>query len=171
MYGRNNKLEKEPSGGVKTPKINEKVFHPFVVVGLLKTVVVVDGKRVWDSRVLKNRRREISEKTCWLQKCSHRDEREPRPLQTDPGLNAKTPTARICQQKQNNDIEEKVDSGVKVWGANVLSESASGVSCLRETLTLRPIPRVSLCVCPVLANGSIISLRLEGHSTAWSPKP
>lgn len=34
---------------------NEKVFHPFVVVGLLKTVVVVDRKRVWDSRILKNR--------------------------------------------------------------------------------------------------------------------
>lgn len=57
LCGRNNKLEKEPSGGVKTPK-NEKVFHPFVVVGLLKTVVVVDRKRVWDSRVLKNRRRD-----------------------------------------------------------------------------------------------------------------
>lgn len=57
LYGRNNKLEKEPSGGAKTPK-NEKVFHPFVVVGLLKTVVVVDRKRVWDSRVLKNRRRD-----------------------------------------------------------------------------------------------------------------
>lgn len=28
---------------------NEKVFHPLVVVGLFKTVVVVDGKRVWDS--------------------------------------------------------------------------------------------------------------------------
>lgn len=37
---------------------NEKVFHPFVVVGLLKTVVVVDRKRVWDSRILKKRQRD-----------------------------------------------------------------------------------------------------------------
>lgn len=77
----------------------------------------------------------------------------------------------FVSRNRNNDIDEKVDSGLKVWGANVLSESVSGVSCLRETLTLSPIPRVSVCVCPVLANGSIISLWLEGRSTAGSPKP
>lgn len=51
----------------------------------------------------------------------------------------------------------------------MLSESGSRVSCLRETLTLTLIPRVS--VCPVLANGSIISLQLGGYSTAESLKP
>lgn len=41
----------------KNPQ-NEKVLHPFVVVRLFKTVVVVDRKRVWDSRILKNRQRD-----------------------------------------------------------------------------------------------------------------
>lgn len=69
------------------------------------------------------------------------------------------------------------DSDLKVWTANVLPESVSRVSCLRETLTLTLIPRVPEwvcvreCVCPVLANGSLISLRLGGHSTASSLKP
>lgn len=39
------------------------------------------------------------------------------------------------------------DSDLKVWTANVLSESVSRLSCLCETLTLTLIPRVPEWVC------------------------
>lgn len=160
------------------------MLHPLVVVGLFKTVVVVDGKRVWDSRILKNRQRDEWKNMLAAKMFSQRWEKT-LTLQINPRLNVKalalnewlfifvnwngtTMTLTISRNTSP-------DSHLKVWTANVLSESVSRVSCLCETLTLTLILRVPewvcVCVCPVLANGSLISLRLGGHSTARSLKP